>query len=231
MQPGHPCLHCTAGSTVWHGARLPSKSRWNYSCSPLAAFVWCWGEPRGTKSPWPGAAISYWGTCVCWPTHCRWALYFLATKLFGGQVSARLHLCLGIRGASVLMGVTSALFVDRKAWSMPPALLGPLIYWVFVVSVTGYYIVAWATHYLPASQVAAFVCLQPFLGTLLAFLVLGEQPSVWDLGALGILFGLLLVTTDKADKTDRTAVAQLLARMRRLVNQAPLATLVKPERE
>lgn len=78
---------------------------------------------------------------------------------------------------------------------------------------------------------AAFVCLQPFLGTLLAFLVLGEKPSVWDLGALGILFGLLLVTTDKADKADRKAVTQLLARMRRLVNQAPLSTLGKTERE
>ena len=41
-------------------------------------------------------------------------------------------------------------------------------------------------------QVAAFPCLQPFLGTLLAFSLLGEAPSWWDLGAVGIVAGLLL---------------------------------------
>jgi drug/metabolite transporter (DMT)-like permease len=45
-------------------------------------------------------------------------------------------------------------------------------------------------------QVAAFQCLQPFMGTLLAFLVLGEQPSAWDLGAIGVVAGLILVVRD-----------------------------------
>lgn len=45
-------------------------------------------------------------------------------------------------------------------------------------------------------QVASFQCLQPFLGTLLAFMVLGEHPSWWDLGAIGILAGLGLVAND-----------------------------------
>lgn len=35
-----------------------------------------------------------------------------------------------------------------------------------------------------ALQVAAFQCLQPFIGTLLAFLVLNESPTAWDLGAV-----------------------------------------------
>ena len=64
-------------------------------------------------------------------------------------------------------------------------MIGPLVYWIVVASVVGYYLLTAATRYLPASQVAAFQCLQPFMGTLLAFFVLGEQPSVWDLGALG----------------------------------------------
>ena len=46
-------------------------------------------------------------------------------------------------------------------------------------------------------QVASFQCLQPFVGTLLAFAVLGEEPSVWDLGAIGVLVGLVLVVSDK----------------------------------
>lgn len=47
-------------------------------------------------------------------------------------------------------------------------------------------------------QVAAFQCVQPFFGTLLAFLVLGEEPSLWDLGAVGVIGGLALVSLDKS---------------------------------
>lgn len=42
---------------------------------------------------------------------------------------------------------------------------------------------------LSLEQVAAFQCLQPFIGTLLAFLVLNESPTPWDLGAVS--WGLL----------------------------------------
>lgn len=48
-------------------------------------------------------------------------------------------------------------------------------------------------------QVAAFQCLQPFIGTILAFLVLNEAPTAWDLGAIGIVAGLVLVSTDRRD--------------------------------
>ena len=90
----------------------------------------------------------------------------------------------------------------------------------------GYFFVTWATQHLPASQVpctlhctligaaiwvrtkatnvlclqvAAFQCLQPFVGTLLAFLVLQEQPSLWHLGAVGVIAGLLIISRDKKD--------------------------------
>ena len=48
------------------------------------------------------------------------------------------------------------------------------------------------------SQVAAFQCVQPFFGTVLAFAVLGEEPSMWDLGAVGVIGGLALVSLDKS---------------------------------
>ena len=35
-----------------------------------------------------------------------------------------------------------------------------------------------------------------FMGTVLAFFVLGEQPSAWDLGAIGVVAGLVLVVRD-----------------------------------
>ena len=47
---------------------------------------------------------------------------------------------------------------------------------------------------------ASFQCLQPFVGTLLAFVILGEQPSVWDLGAIGVIVGLITVAFDRKDQ-------------------------------
>ncbi len=108
---------------------------------------------------------------------------------------------------------------------LPETLYGPLLYWIVVCSVAGYYFVTWATQHLPASQVrcaqcfilvqshrsrteathvlylqvAAFQCLQPFVGTLLAFVVLQEQPSLWHLGAVGVIAGLLIISRDKKD--------------------------------
>ena len=55
--------------------------------------------------------------------------------------------------AAVSMGLTALLFVERSSWEVPRQLLGPLVYWIFVCSVVGYYVVTWATQHLPASQV------------------------------------------------------------------------------
>ena len=63
-------------------------------------------------------------------------------------------------------------------------------------------------------QVASFQCLQPFVGTLLAFAILGEQPSVWDLGAIGVIAGLVTVAYDRKDPQQ----FPLAARMRRALS-------------
>ncbi len=55
--------------------------------------------------------------------------------------------------AAVCMGIAAVAYVDQKDWSLPSIMLGPLAYWVVVCSVIGYYVVTWATQYLPASQV------------------------------------------------------------------------------
>lgn len=60
--------------------------------------------------------------------------------------------------AALCMGTTAAVTVERTGWEIPSELVGPLVYWVFVCSVIGYYIVTWATQHLPASQ----VCLLPW---------------------------------------------------------------------
>jgi drug/metabolite transporter (DMT)-like permease len=95
--------------------------------------------------------------------------------------------------AALLMGATAALSAPPESWHLPTALYGPLAYWVLVCSVAGYAAVAWAASRLPASQVAAFTVLQPFLGTALAAGFLGERLSPWDAGAVPVLAGLALV--------------------------------------
>lgn len=120
--------------------------------------------------------------------------------------------------AASCMGLAAALFTDEADWHFPRSMVLPLIYWIFVCSVAGYYLVTWAMRHLPASQVAAFQCLQPFIGTLLAFLVLNESPTAWDLGAVGIVAGLVMVSTEKKD-LDTQAV---LARIKRLLTQKSL---------
>ena len=57
--------------------------------------------------------------------------------------------------AAVCMGGAAFTFVDQQDWQMPRIMLGPLAYWVVVCSVIGYYVVTWATQYLPASQVSS----------------------------------------------------------------------------
>lgn len=79
-------------------------------------------------------------------------------------------------------------------WRLPAPLVGPLLFWILGCSIFAYFTMTAATKYLPASEVAAYQCLQPLLGTLLSVLVLHEQPTWWDLGALGVVGGLVLVT-------------------------------------
>lgn len=55
--------------------------------------------------------------------------------------------------AATCMGVTAAAFTTPADWHFPHALVLPLIYWIIVCSVAGYYVVTWATRHLPASQV------------------------------------------------------------------------------
>lgn len=72
---------------------------------------------------------------------------------------------------------------------------------------------------------AAFQCLQPFVGTMLAFLVLGEEPSIWDLGAIGIFIGLFLVVFDKNDAV--TGPLNIAATgMRKILSNQKLAQMV-----
>ena len=67
-------------------------------------------------------------------------------------------------------------------------------------------------------QVAAFQCLQPFVGALLACTILGEEPSIWDVGAIGVIAGLYVVA--KEPKPSDTKA--LISKLRRAVSRSSL---------
>lgn len=72
-------------------------------------------------------------------------------------------------------------------------------------------------HVVVLMQVAAFQCLQPFVGAVLAVIVLGEEPSIWDLGAVGVIAGLVLIAKDPSETT------AILNKLKRIVSQQSLA--------
>ena len=169
-----------------------------------------------------GRAMALGNGCLLINTLAMASYYILAKKLLAkyspAQVSAWAYLV-----AATMMGTAAAAFTTEPDWHFPRALLLPLAYWVLICSVGGYYVVTWAMCHLPASQVASFQCLQPFLGSLLAFVVLHEEPSIYDLGAVGVVAGLVLVTTDKRDAQMGAIMTKVRAVMQRTRSKAGLA--------
>lgn len=119
-------------------------------------------------------------------------------------------------GSTTCLAVAIAVSTPMTDWlaPLPAALMGPLAFWVVMCSVVAYFAVTSATRYLQSSQVcgvgvlvlcaimmawqstqvAAYQCVQPLFGTTLAVLVLGERATWFDVGAVGVVGGLLLVT-------------------------------------
>jgi hypothetical protein len=107
------------------------------------------------------------------------------------------------------MALTAAAAVPRAAFVLPTSAVGPLLYWVFISSMVCYSILTSATKYLPATNVAAFICLQPLAGSALALLWLGERLSSWDMGAVLILAGLICVLRDGGARHEASIVPSM----------------------
>lgn len=52
------------------------------------------------------------------------------------------------------MAAAAMAFTEAADWHFPRSMVLPLIYWILVCSVLGYYAVTWAMRHLPASQVS-----------------------------------------------------------------------------
>lgn len=158
------------------------------------------------------------------------AVYYVAAKKGVARYPPIAIAAWAYTGGAALMALAAAASSPPDAWLLPGPLLGPLAFWVLVCSVGGYAATAWAMQALPASQVAAFQCLQPLLGTVLAASLLGEAVSAWDAGALGVVAGLFLVCSERGDAEAALLVARvrrlLRQRMRRVVSRAELAAVL-----
>ena len=55
------------------------------------------------------------------------------------------------------------------------------------------------------------------MGAVLAVLILGEEPSIWDLGAVGVIAGLVLIAKDPGE------TVAMLNKLKRIVSQQPVA--------
>lgn len=124
------------------------------------------------------------------------AAYYLLAKKLVTNYSAVHVAAWAYVVAAMLMGMAAMLWTVPTDWVFPQSMVTPLIYWVFICSVGGYLAVTYAMNYLPASQVAAFQTLQPFVGAVLAVMILNEKVNKYDFGAFGIVVGLLMVTRD-----------------------------------
>ena len=100
--------------------------------------------------------------------------------------------------AAIWMAATAACTVPSDEFALPATAVGPLLYWIFITSMLGYSVLTAATKHLPATNVAAFICLQPLAGSAFAVTMLGEQLTRWDAGAGLIVAGLAVVLRDAA---------------------------------
>ena len=84
-------------------------------------------------------------------------------------------------GAAAWMALVATLTVPRAELLLPSSSHGPLLYWVFVVSILGYSVLTSATSVLVATHVAAFVSVQPLAGAALGWTcLLYTSPSPRD---------------------------------------------------
>lgn len=229
MQPAIPVFTVLMGIVLQMETANPQKL-FGISMAVLGAVCMVLGGvPAPTGESKEADAIAsrnmYLGNfCLLMNTFAMSCYYILAKRLVSKYSPIQLAAWAYVVAAS-LMGFAALLFTSHEDWRFPRVLVLPLVYWIFICSVGGYFLVTWAMKHLPASQVAAFQCLQPFLGSLLAFLLLHESLSWWDLGSVGVVAGLMLVTMDSKDLVQNAAMNRLKAMLMRTTSTGALQPL------
>eukprot|EP00301_Raphidiophrys_heterophryoidea_P010118 c15161_g1_i1.p1 GENE.c15161_g1_i1~~c15161_g1_i1.p1 ORF type:complete len:454 (+),score=86.13 c15161_g1_i1:33-1364(+) len=94
----------------------------------------------------------------------------------------------------------------NSPWRVLPQAMPALIYWIIFSSVIAYTGMTWASQYLQASIVSAFVVCQPFITVTVSFILVATHnnpngtlhpESTSNLGGLGVMLGLLMLIADE----------------------------------
>ena len=94
-----------------------------------------------------------------------------------------------------------------SGWSIPQAAWVAICYWIFAGSVLGYLLNTWGNKHVNASLLGVYAVVQPLVTVAVAQIVIASsQPPHWglegvrvsDLGAIGIVFGMMIVSFDNA---------------------------------
>lgn len=94
--------------------------------------------------------------------------------------------------AAVVLGLL-CLLTRSPLLPESPEILGLLLLIALIPQLIGHSIINWVLRYVPPSYVAVVILLEPITGSLLAYLILAEQPTVWTaLGGSLVIIGILI---------------------------------------
>ncbi len=173
---------------LWLGERFGPRKRVGLLLALCGVFVVIrYGTERPVDWPYLSAALLLAGA----PT--AWAMYTVLGKKLPPEVdtldATLAILCVG--------SLPTALFVDRemlRVLAASPGALGASLYLGVFCTLVGYLAWNWALRRLPASEVAAFVFLNPPLANFWAWLLVGDRlRAPFVAGALVLLAGVALI--------------------------------------
>jgi probable blue pigment (indigoidine) exporter len=115
-------------------------------------------------------------------------------KKFCGGLDLRITTSLQLLTAAAVLTPAALLFEGSPHVSWSPRIIAAFLYLVVVISIGASLLWFWLLTHGEASRVSAFYFLTPIFGLLIAYVLLGEQIGVRDLGGLAaIALGIFLV--------------------------------------
>jgi drug/metabolite transporter (DMT)-like permease len=135
------------------------------------------------------------GAAVCWAIYTVWLLPY-TRRVSGWWVTA-----LSIAGGAVVLLFVGTPDILRIAWrSVPQNLWAAILYGSIGSMVVAYFFWYYGVRKLGPTRTALFGNLQPFVALLVAWMALGEVPTLWQgIGAVTIVSGVLLTRARSAE--------------------------------
>lgn len=169
MQPAIPVF--TAALAITLGKETPSvsKSIGILAASAGAICMIAGGNQFSTTQTTSEDSQVVVGNILLFLNTIAMALYYVFAKPVLGNYPPITVAAWGYMIAASIMGITAVFYNQffQLEWYLPQDAFGPLMYWILICSVCGYYIIAWAIANLPSTQVKLILVrlkLSGFLG-------------------------------------------------------------------